>query len=143
MTKTSTSAHLKGIHKVNQNFPADLIIAFDRLHKVLAGTNADMKMRAVDRFHYELWTEREIVVKSHRHKGVMFASIILFEHHLGFYFQPLYFIPALKEKIPDSLLPLQKGTTCFHLNNLPDMLLEDLNGFIVEGIDAYHSLDWI
>jgi hypothetical protein len=71
------------------------------------------------------------------------ACLILQKGYVGFYFMPLYVDSGLRKKISPSLLKLLKGKTCFHIKNLDDAQLANIEFALREGMKRYQGKGWL
>lgn len=90
--------------------------------------------------HYELWTNLGYRSKSFhvkRNKGIAFASAIVWERYIGFYFYPLNVFKANSIELPERLQKNKTGVYTFHLKEDDLILVSDLKIVVKEGWRLY------
>lgn len=93
---------------------------------------------------YEVWTKHEIHLSGKvMTQGVLFAGLMLYPTHVGFYFYLLNIRKSFIEKIPDSIKPLWKGGTTFYISDWSEEIEEGLNEMLKFACDFYQRWGWL
>lgn len=93
--------------------------------------------------HYELWSEKDIVIEGRKRKEIYFAGIIIQSSFVGFYFMPIYADTTLKEIFEPELLSTLKGKPCFHIKKLDKKLLRQIKKVLEVGFKLYKMRGWV
>ena len=65
------------------------------------------------------------------------------KHFVGFYLMPIYAESKVLEKLDERLVGLLKGKTCFHIKQLDDELLKQIDKSLQLGLDHYKKMGWV
>ena len=69
--------------------------------------------------------------------GYYFASVVPKPKDIRLYYFPIYTHPDKFDWISDQLRKCLKGKSCFHIKNLDDQLLLEIEKMIEKGLDTY------
>lgn len=92
---------------------------------------------------YDLWSEKSIIVNGKNKSEIWFAGLIIQSSYVGFYFMPVYSIDEAKELLPQNLIELLKGKSCFHIKKLTPELENSINKALEIGYKLYKERGWI
>ena len=92
---------------------------------------------------FDLWSVRDVVIEGRHRKELFFAGIRLQKSFVGFYFFPVYCLPALTQSLAPGLLKLLKGKSCFHVKTLEGGLRDQIRDALSLGIDGYRVHGWV
>ncbi len=115
---------------------------FDRLATLLSRHRDGFEL-STSEGKVALSTTKPIVVDGKEHQGYYFAGIRENKNIVGFYFMPIYTIHELRSDVPESLIKILKGNTCFNVKKLTPEIESGLEELIKLGIDAYRSKGWL
>ena len=115
-----------------------LLVEFERPRPgvVLEGRSASAR-------DFDLWLVRDLVIEGRPRKELFFAGIRLQKSFVGFYYFPVYCLPALATSLAPALAKLRKGKSCFHVKTLEGGLREQIRAALVLGLDGYHEHGWV
>ncbi len=91
---------------------------------------------------FDLWSVRNLVIDGRPHKELYFAGIRLQPSFVGFYFFPVYCLPALGESLAPGLRKLLKGKSCFRLKSLDAGLRDQIRDALSLGLAGYRERGW-
>jgi len=94
-----------------------------------------------DRF--ELWSEKEVEIAGRKRKEVFFGGLTVHKNHIGLHYMPVYTHDEARGIIPDRLLGLLKGKSCFHVQELDDELIEEVREALAKGFELYRTRGWV
>ncbi len=92
---------------------------------------------------YELWSNKELVIADIMKSEIFFAAFMVQKNFVGFYYFPIYTHPEIKKDLPPRLVKLLSGKSCFHISNLDDELLADIDSTLRFGFAFYIKQNWI
>ena len=92
---------------------------------------------------YDLYSIKDLVIEGRKRKEVYFAGIIIQKAYVGFYYMPVYAEPEIKALFKPELLKLLKGKSCFHINKLDEVLLEQIRQALENGFKLYQERGWV
>jgi hypothetical protein len=75
--------------------------------------------------------------------NVPLAAAIVQKGFVGFYLMCIYMNPAMQKKISPALLKLLKGKSCFHVKNLDEGLMKDVEAALELGRKDYEGRGWV
>jgi len=96
-----------------------------------------------DDAHYDLWSEKDVVIEGRKRKEVYFAGLIIQKGYVGFYYMPVYAEPELKKVFEPELLSLLKGKSCFHIKKLDEGLVGQVESALKRGYQRYQENGWV
>lgn len=140
--KSSTIGHM--LKRRKKVIPSGLdIIKFEQLKTLLLPYKNLLEVKVNTDDRYELWTNEGYRTNSltpTNKRGIQFAAIMIYTDHITFYFQPLYLDNVLMETLPESLKPLFRGKSCFHLKEVTDQISYDLQELLKKGWQSYQRM---
>jgi len=92
---------------------------------------------------YDLWSDKNVEIEGRQRNEVFFASVQINKGHVGFYFMPVYAEPDMKQVFDENLLQLLKGKSCFHIKELDEQLLNQIEESLAEGYRLYKEKGWV
>ena len=81
--------------------------------------------------------------RSSMNLGLFFASVIIQKDHVGVYFSPRYTHRDRFDDVPEELLDLLKGKSCFHLKRFDTTVFEKIRQIMDKGIRIYEEEGWV
>lgn len=123
--------------------PAELMITFKKLKKILEKYEGPLKLKFDLKEKYELWTDKEVNIAGKTKKELFFAGVTLQKNYVSFYFMPIYIGPELKEKLEPELLKLLKGKSCFHIKSIDQELENEIFDALQKGYKLYEENQFI
>ena len=96
-----------------------------------------------DDSHFDLWTDKPVVIEGRKRKEVYFAGLIIQKGYVGFYYMPVYAEPELKQVFEPELLSLLKGKSCFHVKKLDERLAGQVEAALRRGFECYQKNGWV
>lgn len=122
----------------------DLIEIFQTIRAVLQPyASLGFNNRVNSETAYDLWSDRSIIIEGIEKNELQFASVVIHEDYVGFYFMPVYAVPEMREVFDPAMLKLLKGETCFHIKQLDDLLLDHIENALAEGYRLYKAKGWV
>lgn len=120
-----------------------LLPLFEEVKQLLTPYAARLTARKDEPGHFDLWSEKEIVVDGRRRKEVFFAGVIVQRSYVGFYFMPLYADDDLSLVFGRELLATLKGKSCFHLKRMTPELRTQIEDALAAGWRLYEERGWV
>lgn len=121
----------------------DLNDIFSHLREKLKKYSPPLQTRFDDEGRFELWSVKELVIEGRKRRDVFFASLIIQKGYVGFYFMPVYIEDDKKRLFDPALLKLLKGKSCFHIRQLDEGLLQQVESALVVGFQLYQERGWV
>lgn len=146
VTKSSTTAHLYPTKPLNRALDNKLESVFHQLKGLLQPYQSDLQLKRDIENHYELWTSHGFRTQSVNPKtkiGLQFAAVIKCKRFVGLYLYPLYISQNIKDGLCDSLKSSLGGQTCFHITELTDETLNEIDITIKKCWDFYKNKNWV
>lgn len=123
---------------------ADLLPLFAEAKAPLEPYARHFTVRRDEPGYYDLWSEKDVVIESRRHKEVFFAGLIIQKAYVGFYYMPSYSdADRAREFFGPELLALLKGKSCFHLKRLTPEIRSQMAEALEKGFELYRSRGWV
>jgi hypothetical protein len=113
----------------------DQLEIFSRVRELMKKYVPPFTVRINTSRSFDLWIEKEVEVAGKVRPEFYFGGVVIHAGHVGFYLMSIYIEPAEKEKIPQELLKMLTGKSCFRLKKL-DAALE---GHIETALDAAYN----
>lgn len=121
-----------------------LLPIFDRLKQLLGGFAKDGLVVTGDSGgQYHIGSTREIIIDGKKREGIFFASAMVQKGYVGFYYMPVYTDPAMKPQLPESLLKLLKGKSCFHIKKADEAIYQQIETALATGVSLYKKKGWL
>jgi len=92
---------------------------------------------------YDLWTKKSISLNKRKPTALYFTGLMIHKQHVGFYFMPIYIDPTLKNHLPEEILPLLKGKSCFIIKKLTPELIKQMTQLLDIGYTYYKKQGWL
>lgn len=86
---------------------------------------------------FEVCGTREAMQGRQKVDGFYFASVVPKPKDIRLYYFPIYTHPEQFKDLSPTLRKMLKGKSCFHLKNLDQILLEEIEKMIQKGISLY------
>jgi hypothetical protein len=96
-----------------------------------------------DKPDVHLWSGGDVEIAGRKRAEVYFAGAIVQQGYVGSYFQPVYSDPAREDLVPPELRALLKGKSCFHVGELDDERLGQIEHALEQGFGLYRERGWI
>lgn len=116
---------------------------FDTLKARMKTYQPPLTARMDDEAHFDLWSEKDLVIEGRKRKEVYFAGLIIQKSYVGFYYMPVYVSEEIKSTFSPELLSLLKGKSCFHIKKLTPQLLQQIEDALKTGFTAYQKRGWV
>lgn len=121
----------------------DLSVIFNQIRALMVSYQPPLVARKNEPDYFDLWSEKDLVIEGRKRKEVYFAGLIIQKGYVGFYFMPVYAEPEVKVLFPPELLRLLKGKSCFHIKQLDDALLSQIEDVLRQGFEMYRRRGWV
>ena len=92
---------------------------------------------------FDLYGNRKVVIGNRTHEQVYFASVVIWKHHVGFYFFPVYTHRDRFLDAPEEMMKLLKGKSCFHIKKYDDSIFDDIRNILEKGFQIYRDEGWV
>lgn len=122
---------------------SELQTIFDTLKARMKAYQPPMTARMDDDSHFDLWSEKDLVIEGRKRKEVYFAGLIIQKNYVGFYYMPVYANEEMKEVFSPELLSRLKGKSCFHIKKLDPQLLQQIDDALKSGFALYQERGWV
>ena len=99
--------------------------------------------RPPDKRNVHLWSEKDVEIEGRRRKEVFFAGAIVQKGYVGFYYMPVYADAERRDLFAAELLPLLKGKSCFHVNELDTTRSQQIEDALERGFELYRERGWV
>jgi hypothetical protein len=116
---------------------------FAQLKELLVKYNPPLASKIDTERAYDLWSVKDLVIDGRKYKEVYFAGIVIQKDYVGLYYMPVYAEPEIKALFKPELLKLLKGKSCFHIKNLNDELLGQIEQVLADGFNQYQQRGWV
>jgi len=121
-----------------------LMPIFDRIKKILGGfVKDDLIVTSDSGGQYHIGSTREITIDGKKRDGLFFASAMVQKGYVGFYYMPVYTDPDMKPQLPESLLKLLKGKSCFHIKKADETIYQQIAAALATGVSLYKKKGWL
>jgi hypothetical protein len=121
----------------------DFQIIFTALRDLLKAYQPPLVSRVDDTSHFDLWSEKDLVIEGRKRKDIYFAGVTIHKNFVGFYFMPVYAGAEVMHYFDPQLLKLLKGKSCFHITKLDDALKQQIKQALSTGFELYQQRGWI
>jgi hypothetical protein len=122
----------------------DKTAIFDELRKLLLAYVPPYTVRIHSASGIDLWAEGSFECMGTTRPEMFFASAIIQNSCVGFYFMPVYAgVESMQKLIPLRLRPMLKGTSCFHIKEWDDELAHDIRTLLKSGFAIYNARGWV
>ena len=123
----------------------ELILIFEQIKKLLLPyVKGSIKMHGGDKGKIILVSEKDIVVEGKKMSEIWFASALIQKGYVGFYYMPVYAVPAkIKSKLAPELLKCLKGKSCFHIKKADEMIFSQIKDALKIGYECYKEMGWL
>jgi hypothetical protein len=105
--------------------------------------NGRLTARRDEPGHYDLWSEKDVVIEGRRRKEVFFAGLIIQKSYVGFSFMPVYADGDLRAVIGPELMATRRGKSCFSIRRLTAELAEQIRAALRAGYELYAERGWV
>jgi hypothetical protein len=123
---------------------ADPSFIFIELRKLLLRYSPPYQPRMQTDTGYDLWAEGSFEIAGRIKPEMFFASAIIQNGYVGFYFMPVYSdVESLQKVIPTRLRPMLQGKSCFHITEWDVGLAHDINILLKNGFAIYRARGWV
>lgn len=92
---------------------------------------------------YEVWGTKQAMIADKMKSEIFFAAFMVQKNFVGFYYFPIYTHPEIRKDISPKLIKLLSGKSCFHITQLDDLLLQDIEATLKFGFEFYKEKGWI
>ncbi|MFI5453023.1 hypothetical protein ACHMWN_12790 [Pedobacter sp. UC225_61] len=92
---------------------------------------------------YELWSEKNVEIEGKIRAEVYFAGVEILKDYVAFYFMTEEDEQEIKTISQSSLLELLEEKSCFHIEKLDDILLEQITDILAKGFTIYKQKGWV
>ena len=116
---------------------------FLELRSILSSYVPPLVVRIDEETRYDVYGSKTVQVGKTKKDGIYFASIIIQKHHVGFYFFPIYTHRDRFDDVPENLMKLLKGKSCFHLKRFDENIFDDIKWIMDKGMNIYKEEGWI
>jgi len=99
--------------------------------------------RSASTSDFDLWSVRDLVIEGRPRKELFFAGIRRQKTFVGFYYFPIYCLPALTSSLAPGLLKLLMGKSCFRVSTLEGGLRDQIREALSRGLDGYRERGWV
>jgi hypothetical protein len=123
--------------------PSELKATFQALRALLERYQPPLVPKMDDASHFDLWSEKDLVIAGRKRTEVYFAGAIIQKSYVGFYYMPVYASPEMKKLFAPELLALLKGKSCFHIKTLDARLLAQVKRALAAGFKLYKKNGWV
>jgi len=123
--------------------PSELKATFQALRALLERYRPPLVPKMDDASHFDLWSEKDIVIAGRKRTEVYFAGAIIQKSYVGFYYMPVYTNPEMKKIFAPELLALLKGKSCFHVKMLGAKLETQIRRALAAGFRLYKKRGWV
>ncbi len=121
----------------------DKVKIFSSIRDLLGRYSPPMVVKSETEIQYELWSVKDVVIAGKKKNELFFASAIIQKSYVGFYFMPIYTDPELSEVISPMLLKTLKGKSCFHIKEISEQVMKDIDLALKVGFDKYREKGWV
>jgi len=121
----------------------DLLPLFGEAKKLLEPYAKQFNVRQDEPGHYELWSEKDVVIEGRKKRGVFFAGLHIQKSYVGFYYMPVYTDTDVKAFFGEELLATLKGKSCFYLKKLDPTLTTQIESALKKGLELYEEHGWV
>jgi hypothetical protein len=116
---------------------------FNQIKTLMQAYAPPMTPKMDDETHYDLWSIKDLTIEGRKRKEVYLAGLIIQKSYVGFYYMPVYVSAEAKRAIPEELLRLLKGKSCFHIKQLDQVVLEQIRAALKYGFESYQERGWV
>ncbi|NTU75512.1 MAG: DUF1801 domain-containing protein [Anaerolineaceae bacterium] len=116
---------------------------FNSIRSMMAEYQPPFVARMDDPSHFDLWSEKQVVIAGRKRNDVYYAGLIIQKSYVGFYYMPVYANTELKEVFHPDLLKLLKGKSCFHIKKLDPQLMDQIRSALKIGFEQYQKSGWV
>lgn len=123
-----------------------LLTVFNELKPLLKKYEPPLVAKSDYQTRYELEFDKDFTTKSLKtgkvikKHGLYFAALIVQSNYVGFYFMPIY-SHRDEFELSEKMTMMLKGKSCFHVNNLDEQLMGEIEGLIDAGYKIYKDFD--
>jgi hypothetical protein len=128
--------------------PEDLDELFGSLRSLLVEFETPrpgivLEGRSVSDHDFDLWSVKTLVIDGRPRKELYFAGIRRQKAYVGFYYFPIYCLPALAASLAPSLIKRLKGKSCFRVVSLEGGLRDHIRDALRVGLEGYRERGWV
>lgn len=116
---------------------------FRKVRALVKKYSKDMDVRSDTDKNFGVYGTKTVTAYNKEVEGIYFASAIINKNFIGFYFFPIYTHPADFENIPPELKKCLKGKSCFHIKVEDDLLMEQIDCILNQGMKLYKKVGWL
>lgn len=92
---------------------------------------------------YEVSGDKKVKRGKKEIDNMFFASTIVQKRHVGFYFFPIYTHREEFDDVPENLMKLLKGKSCFHIKKYDESVFEQIGSMLEKGLEIYKKEGWV
>jgi hypothetical protein len=92
--------------------------------------------------NYSVYYNDLVEISGRKYPDLPFAGLLIQKGYVGFYFFCIYPDPDLKKDLPQGLLKVLKGKTCFHIKKSSPEILADISAALQTGYKYYLRRGW-
>jgi hypothetical protein len=92
---------------------------------------------------YEVWGTKQAMIAGKMKSEIFFAAFMVQKSFIGFYYFPIYTHPEIKKDLPPRLVKLLSGKSCFHIAEVDENLMQDIETALAFGFEFYTKQGWI
>lgn len=117
---------------------------FNRLKKVLLKYQKYFTATLDTENTYTLVSIKELTILGRKRSDIAFASILIQKNYVTLYYMPIYAFPHLaSELIPEEILKLKNGKSCFGFKSIDNKTLKLIDVMLQKGRDCYQDAGWV
>jgi hypothetical protein len=102
-----------------------------------------LKITQKDEEAFEASGTRQVMQGKKMVDGYYFASVMMKPKDVRFYFFPIYTHPDAYDSVSPEVRKCLKGKSCFHLKNMDEAMLKEIEDMIQKGVKLYQDDDLI
>lgn len=111
----------------------------EKLKSILTSYDQSLRVRVDKEANFEVCGTIEAMQGKKKVDGMYFASLVPKPKDIRWYFFPSYTHADRFENLSSEMQKMKKGKSCFHIKQLNDELISEIEEMVATGVTAYQE----
>lgn len=122
---------------------SELVEVFQKLKEILKKYEPPFSHKIDTDAGYDLWSFRAVEMFGRKYPEVYFGGIVLRGKYISLYNMAIYMNKKLTENLSPALKKKLSGKSCFHLTELNDSMISEIEGLFENSYQYYKDNNWL
>jgi len=122
---------------------SDLIAVFSKLKEILQQYEPPFSHKTDTKTGFDLWSFRDVEISGRKYPELFFGAVTARGKYVSLYNMAIYMNKELTEGFSPALKKKLSGKSCFHLTELNESILSEIEDLFQKSFRYYKDNGWV